>query len=200
MTEQSTNRWKSRAIVTGIFLLFFLPILGSWYLVFFTDYKHGGGGVQHGILINPPRQLEDVELFDLLSSRTGKLHGKWTMLMIVASGCDQACTDNLYRLRQLQLAMGKDMHRLQRAAWFMDKTVQQDAGRLFAEYAGQTLLSPANGGKDFLSRFMVNGKFDNHAIYLIDPAGFLMMAYPADTKPSGIIKDLKRLLRNSKMD
>ena len=199
MTEQSPSRWKSRAIIIAVFLLFFAPVLVSWYLVFFTGYKHGGG-VQHGILIDPPRQLEDVELFDPLSGKTARLHGKWTLLMMVTGSCDQACTDNLYRMRQLQLVMGKDMYRLQRAAYFIDKIARQDAGRLFADYAGQMLLSPAITMDEFLSGFKMNDKIDDHALYLIDPAGFLMMMYPADTDPSGIIKDLKRLFRNSKMD
>lgn len=198
MTEQQVNLWKSRTVPIVIFLLFFLPILVAWYLVFFTDYMQGRAGVQHGILIDPPRLLTDAGLIDPVSGNKGKLHGKWTFLIIVTGACDQACLNNLYRARQLHLAMGKDMYRLQRAAWFMDKTVQAEAGRLFAEYAGQSYLPGGDNG--FLPLFEINGKMDDGVIYLIDPAGYLMMFYPADTNPSGIIKDLKRLLRISKMD
>jgi len=33
--------------------------------------------------------------------------------------------------------------------------------------------------------------------YLVDPLGNLMMSYPADAAPKGMLKDLKRLLRLS---
>ena len=36
-------------------------------------------------------------------------------------------------------------------------------------------------------------------LYLVDPLGNLMMSYPADAEPGGIIKDLKRLLRYSRI-
>jgi hypothetical protein len=34
-------------------------------------------------------------------------------------------------------------------------------------------------------------------LYIVDPMGNLMLAYPAGTDPVGIIADLKRLLRYS---
>ena len=35
-------------------------------------------------------------------------------------------------------------------------------------------------------------------IFLIDPYGYLMMQYPKGTEPKGIIKDIERLIKNSK--
>jgi hypothetical protein len=40
--------------------------------------------------------------------------------------------------------------------------------------------------------------FDSESIYLIDPYGNLMMQYKKGTNPSGIIKDIERLIRISK--
>jgi len=36
-------------------------------------------------------------------------------------------------------------------------------------------------------------------IYLVDPLGNLLMRYPTTVKPGGMLKDLKRLLRLSKI-
>jgi cytochrome oxidase Cu insertion factor (SCO1/SenC/PrrC family) len=36
-------------------------------------------------------------------------------------------------------------------------------------------------------------------IFLVDPQGYLIMWYPRDANPSGLIKDLERLLRISKI-
>ncbi len=201
MTEAPAGRWRSRAIIIAVFLLFFLPILVSWYLVFFTDYKHDAkSGTQHGILINPPRQLEDIALKDPLSGKITSLHGKWAMFMIVNADCDHGCTENLYRMRQIRLAMGKEMHRVQRASYMADINVSRKADKIFADYAGQLLLSSSDTDDGFLSTFIIDGEVYDHAIFLIDPFGFLMMVYPETTDPSGIIKDLKKLLRISKIE
>ena len=44
---------------------------------------------------------------------------------------------------------------------------------------------------------LLQSHYDQGAILLIDPRGFLMLRYPGNTDPSGIIRDLSRLLRIS---
>ena len=48
---------KGRLILIAIASMFFFPILLSYYLNFYTDFKKDAEGVQHGILINPPIKL-----------------------------------------------------------------------------------------------------------------------------------------------
>ena len=43
---------KGRLVLIAIAAMFFLPILLSWYLNFFTDFKKDAEGIQHGVLIN----------------------------------------------------------------------------------------------------------------------------------------------------
>lgn len=181
-------------------MLFFSPLLLSWYLVFYTDYKHDAkSGTQHGILIEPPRLLQDVSLKDPATGETVPLYGKWTMMTIADGSCDQPCRDNLYRMRQIRLATGNEMPRLQRATYFSDINTAQKADEILADYAGHLLL-PENPGGNFLSAFSVDGLDAKNAIFLIDHHGFLMMVYPAATDPSGIIRDLKKLLRISRTE
>jgi hypothetical protein len=42
-----------------------------------------------------------------------------------------------------------------------------------------------------------SGSLNSERIYVIDPLGNLMMFYAADTKPKGMLEDMKRLLRLS---
>ncbi len=51
--------------------------------------------------------------------------------------------------------------------------------------------------KNYLHLFQDLRLNDQGAIFLIDLRGFLMMGYPGDTDPSGVIRDLSRLLRIS---
>ncbi len=196
---QENNKFKSRWMLFGFFMLFFSPILLSWYLVFFTDYKPGSG-TQHGILINPPRQLGNLQLLDPLTGKKHSLYGYWNMVVLVDKTCDEACINDLYRIRQIRLATGNEATRVQRVVYFFDGKMVENAAELFNNFNGQLILPAENVNEQQLTLFDISGIDSKHTIYLIDPAGFLMMSYPGGTDPSGIIKDMKRLLRISKID
>jgi len=198
MSEQTdNNRHKTKLIL--LILMFLLPVAGSWYLVFFTDYARDGEGAEHGALIKPPRQLENVSLLRVNENSTEQvsLFGKWSMLFFVDGPCDTRCEDSLYRLRQIRLATGREMKRLQRVAIIDQSESSQFSDYLSKNYPGQLYVSKKGLGEGFLQQFQGLELDDKAAIFLIDTRGFLMMHYPGDTDPSGIIRDLKRLLRIS---
>ena len=198
MTEITATQRRSRLVMIAIFLLFLLPPLLAWFVVFETNYKrNAGGGVQHGILIDPPRALENRDLVDPVARAKKPLYGKWTMFALVEGGCDRDCKEVLYRMRQIRLAMGEHVFRVQRAVYFASEGMEENAINIFFGYEGQLVLARNQAGADFRKNFLVDDKMPDHAIYLIDPRGFLMMCYPKDTNPTGIIKDLKRLLRTT---
>lgn len=201
MSEQTdNNRHKIKLIL--LILMFLLPVAGSWYLVFFTDYARdsgSGGGAEHGSLIKPPRHLEDASLMRVNEDSTEQvsLYGKWTMLFFVDGPCDTRCEDSLYRLRQIRLATGRQMQRLQRVAIIDEVESSQFSDKLSKSYPGQLYVSKKDLGEDFLQQFQGLDLDGKATIFLVDTRGFLMMHYPGDTDPSGIIRDLKRLLRIS---
>ncbi len=190
---------RSRTKLILLVLMFFLPVAFSWYLVFFTDYARSGGGAEHGFLIDPPRQLENISLLRVNEHSTEQvsLHGKWSMLFFVDGFCAVACEENLYRLRQIRLATGRQMQRIQRVA-IIDKDKELGIYDSFSKkFPGQLYASKVSLDKYFLRQFQELGLQDKSAIFLIDARGFLMMRYSGDTDPAGIIHDLSRLLRIS---
>lgn len=198
MPEQ-TDKSRSTFKLFLLLLMFLLPVVGSWYLFFHTDYARDGEGVEHGDLIKPPRQLENITLLRVNEDLTEQvtLHGKWTMLFFVEGACEASCEENLYRLRQIRMATGKEMLRVQRVA-----VVNQNEESLFGEYLsknypGQIYVSKSDLGENFITQFQDLKLNDAAAIFLIDPRGFLMMRYSSETDPSGIIRDLSRLLKIS---
>lgn len=191
---------RSRTKLILLILMFLLPVAGSWYLVFFTDYaRDGKGGAEHGSLINPPRQLENVSFLRVneRSTEQASLYGKWSMLFFVDGSCEAECGENLYRLRQIRLATGRQMQRIQRIAIIDEVESLRFSDNLSENYPGQLYVSRKDLGEDFLQQFQGLELHDKSAIFLIDTRGFLMMRYPGDTDPSGIIRDLSRLLRIS---
>lgn len=198
MTEQANIRRKNIRTSIAIVLVFLVPILLAWYMTFTAEHGDGvGGGAQHGILIDPPRLLENHELLDPVAGGKTTLHGKWTMLALIEGECGQDCKDVLYRMRQIRLAMGENLYRVQRAVYFAGEGAEDNAKNIFSGLEGQLILARDKAGADFRKSFLVEGGYIGEAIYLIDPQGFLMMCYPKDTDPSGMIRDLKRLLRVS---
>jgi hypothetical protein len=89
------------------------------------------------------------------------------------------------------------MKRLQRVAIIDEGESSRFRDILSENYPGQLYSSKKDLGKDFLQQFQGLEPDDKAAIFLVDTRGFLMMRYPGDTDPSGIIRDLSRLLRIS---
>lgn len=193
---------KRRTVWIFLFLgvLFILPILGAHLL-----YKYGRGYLlkkptHHGVLLQPPLSLEKFVIYD----EKGKvrdaeaMRGKWLLLYIhLEPACEKTCMTHLYFMRQIRLALGKEGPRLMN--WFLTlskNALPVETQRLetrLAIHHGQT--SPQM--LKFLFTSMPYASISG--FYIVDPLGNLIMAYPQDENPDHILKDLKRLLRASRI-
>lgn len=120
------------------------------------------------------------------------LRGKWLFLLVQAGECDQACAQNLYLLRQVRMATGREQERIQRLALttrpLADALLQEHAGLHVARYAdAQTLGVPLN-----------RPDAAGH-IYLIDPLGRFVLRYPTEADGGKMLKDVQRLLKYSRI-
>jgi hypothetical protein len=186
---------RGRLIILALVLIFAAPPVVSWLLFTYTDIGRGGG---HGDLFQPPRPLPDVALVDGAGG-AARLHGYWTLVHLASGGCESACAEALYRMRQARLAMGRNSERVRRVVAFPPGETAPLA-RFAADWPGQFVVDPAAGFASF-EDFRVSPAEDPFAagrLYLVDPRGNLMMSYARDADPEGIIKDLRRLLRYSR--
>lgn len=202
MSEQK-NKLKNRLILCTVLIAFFAPLIIAWWYLNFTDVVESGAKSNYGDLILPARPLPDFALTDPLSaSRKGQLHGKWSLFYISNTGCNTACEENLYRMRQLRLTTGKDDHRVQRVLLVLHGLDDVNPV-VFESYSGQWLLTIDSKEQDiFLAKFKLSEEDrpeKSRRLYLVDPNGNLMMSYPFDSEPRGIIQDLKKLLKHSKI-
>ena len=97
-------------------------------------------------------------------------------------------------MRQVRLAQGKEMGRVERAFLITDKAPLTP--KKLAPYDGTRLLRA--GGKGVLENFPAAGPRAAH-IYLVDPLGNVILRYPRDPDPRRMIKDLQRLLKVSRI-
>lgn len=200
MTE---NGKRKPLLLLLIFAMFAAPALISWLLLGFGNVGNEGGA-SHGQLIDPPRPLPDMLLVN--PSKAGdqvSLHGKWSLVYLHEGSCEQNCAENLYKMRQIRLATGKHAPRLQRVLLQFGDNDEPLSAEHKQHFAGQLVL-PASKTEQFpgIASFRLGesgSPIQEHRIYLVDPLGNLMLAYPEGAEPRGIIKDLNRLLRYSRI-
>jgi cytochrome oxidase Cu insertion factor (SCO1/SenC/PrrC family) len=187
---------KGKLLLIAIALLFFLPIIASWYLVFFSDYKKNTIGTQHGELIAPVIDIGEIKAREIKTMGEVLISKKWTLVFIQKKICGNFCKERFYQLKQIRLALGEDRNKVERLVIFNKPNDLKEFKDL---YPSQKFID--NSFKDYYSLVR---KFDNYIsdevnpIFLIDPYGFLMMQYSQDSDPMGIIKDLEKLIKNSK--
>jgi hypothetical protein len=156
------------------------PVLAGWilYLSRWTPRDTGN----YGELI-APRPLSGPAL--------DALRGKWVLVAFDAAACAADCEKKLYFMRQVRKAQGKESGRVERL-WVLTDAAAPRA-ELRAAIEGTQILR--------LESFAAAGEFPGNPtrhIYLIDPLGNLMMRFPPEPDPSGVIKDLQRLLKYSR--
>ena len=182
-----------------IVVAFLSPIALSYYLIGKPDIVEQRGLSNKGDLISPPRLISDMQLLDPVAKKNYPLYGKWN-LVYVTDVCDKACFDNLYRMRQIHVAMDKYSLRVQRVL-LMTSAAPESLLPDLTEYAGQRVITRADR-QQLLSTFQF-GEGDQpvraNRLYIVDPIGNLMMSYPPDINPRGIMTDLKKLLKASRI-
>ena len=183
------RRRRNRILLVGTFLFFFLPIVGAWLLNVFAPDWRPFGTTNYGALVQPVRPITAVGLrrADGAALDAGYLNGRWTLVHIHEGACDGDCQDGLARLRQVQQALGDDMNRVQLLA------VGDDSGNDPGD-ATAVVAEP-----EWLAAFSFADPPTGPGIYLVDPQGYLMMRYPSDAEQRGVLTDLERLLKISKI-
>lgn len=193
------EKTKSRMFLIGVFAVFFGPLLIATWLFYVPNSWMSSKTQNHGELIHPAIPLDDFTLTSINGDTWGKpqFMGKWTLLYIGDESCDLYCEASLFKMRQVRLTLGRDSQRVQRKYLGIDNEKnKQNLNEIMKAYPHmQVNWFKLSGIKNSLSLFKLQKNF----IYLIDPLGNLMMQYSQDATSKGIQKDLKRLLKFSKI-
>lgn len=195
MSEISGGRSGRQALVTVILIVavFLLPLVAAWL------WRPSGDTANYGTLIRPPRPLKSFEMVDLEGNAAGleALRGKWTLLYVGRGRCLEQCRHNLFKIERVRLAQGKNMRRVQSLYLAPREMESRIVADTLVQYRGLKgyRISPGELGV-MAPGFDLEGR---ERIYVVDPLGNLMMFYSADADPTGIKKDLERLLKVSQI-
>jgi hypothetical protein len=175
-------------------LLFFGPLAAAAFLYYSDLGWRPAATVERGQLYQPPVQLPDTNLgTSVEQSEQSRLRGRWGLLYVSAERCDADCRDALTIMRQVRLAFGKDMGRIARVLLVAGSLPALDA--FYEEFPGM-VVSPGSESGDIQQ--LIGGSVSGE-IFISDPQGNLVMRFPPGTSIQDIHKDLKHLLKLSRI-
>lgn len=116
--------------------------------------------------------------------------GHWVVLVAAPAACDDACAKRLYATRQARTMQGKDRDRVARV-WLA--TGEGAPAPALLEQHPDVAVVRAD------PRTAARLPLGAGAIYLVDPLGNQVLAWPADPDIRGVARDLAKLLRTSRI-
>ena len=205
--EQKKHRSKTPLII--ILLMSLAPLVAA-LIVYFIPELRPEGSAAYGELVQPQRPMPNAK--DLpLTTLDGKpfdldsLKGKWIMMAADGAACPESCARKLYIIRNTHASQGKHVERLARV-WFItdDAPVPE---KVLEAYKGAVMVrvNPV-----VLQQFLLGGAPGSVTpeqarqglsipIWVIDPLGNLMLEYPAVADPEMFRKDIRKLIKSSRI-
>ena len=117
-----------------------------------------------------------------------ELRGKWVLVLAAPGACDESCANALYATRQARTIQGREMDRVARV-WLVTQGAPAPAALTghpdLAAVAAPAGLDTFPAGRD--------------RIYLVDPLGNLVLAWPRAPDIKAMARDITRVLRASRI-
>lgn len=184
---------RNSLVISSFLATFIVPILlAGWYYYYGPTQSKTNN---YGNLITPPWQVTHLALTDTLGKPLDKksVFYKWTLVYVSPNVCDKVCQNTIFYLRQIRTATGKEQLRVRPAVLtFSDEKPDPALISLLHNRYPQTAhwVSTTSNSKQ---------AFIKGSVYFIDPHGNILMQYPPGANPSGILKDLNKLLKVSQI-
>lgn len=181
MTTKTTNRWTLYAV----FGVTIVPLMLAM-LMYFNLWGVPDGRTNFGQLLLPPKDIQQAQLVDEKQTPWSQASAdkRWLLVYLTPADCAQPCEEATHLLRQINVALGKEAHRVTRLLVNQQGQFNQ---KFEADYPALIQL------KSLSQETFEAGE----GIYIVDPLGNIMMYYSTDFVGKELLKDLKKLLRTS---
>lgn len=189
MTDSPKKGQQELLAIVGIAFLPFL-IAGVLFIGFPSD-EIPDETVNEGSLIIPPIQLA------ALSTAGLEVDGKWWLIHVVEDKCNNECRDVLFLTRQSRKALGKNAARVRRVAVSSGELAQSFMQLVESEHKSLSLAVDKRV-VDAFATSIEQEKIVNY-VFLMDPLGNVMMYYLPVKIGKPLLKDLRHLLRISRI-
>jgi len=167
-----------------VMALFAAPALAAWIA---RDVWQPATITSYGELLEP-REPSIAGLVDAagVPSSLAELSGHWVLLTVVGGDCEEACRHQIYLSRQVRIAQGPEQGRVVRALLRPIANANAEEPDLHRYSAPAEALAAWPGAGSVRT-------------YVMDPRGRVMLRFPADPDGKGMLRDLRQLLKASKI-
>ena len=179
------SKLRSRLTLLLIVAMFFSSF-GIAAFLFFTGWTPAGSR-NFGELLQPPKALAGIQLqrADGTPYAWAPEKQRWQLVVVAPADCGEPCARMLDNLHRVWFSEGRQADRID-ILWFGDVPAQGE------RFRG---LVPMAANPEFIAALPDVSRPDALPVYLVDPDGFLALRYPPGFNPSGLRKDLGRLLK-----
>lgn len=161
-----------------------LTLGGSYLLFYFSQDGNLWGTTNEGEFVTDLT----IESLQLRTDQGVPLApgGLWSLLIVAKGECGQECETSLSQMRALQVLITKDATRIRRALLVTGGSIDESIGATYPRLLRLRGDSPA-------AAELAAG------IYIVDPAGIFVVRFDLGDTGAKVQKDLKRLLRYSRI-
>jgi len=181
------TRAKGRRTLVLLAAVAIAPVIASYSAYYFFPREQR---TNYGELLATPAPPLAGSRADGQPFALTQLRGKWALIVSAPGDCDATCAQALHLTRQVRTIQGREMERVQRV-WLVTGAAAPDPA-LLAQHPD---LLVARVPQDALAGLPAGAD----RIYIVDPLGNLVLAFPPDPDIKRAAKDVERLLRASRI-
>ncbi len=177
MADQNIAKKNRSQILILVLALPLLALFAVYSLIFLAGQETLLQTTNNGEFVDPPMMVRDL---DLTSATGGPVDGSaYWWVWIVAQNCDEDCRKALLELRQLPDLLANEASRVQLALALTGQTDLFTDGRIGAVRLFRI------GNENSLA----------DGLYIVDPAGNVVLHYPMGSAMQALAEDLRKMLR-----
>ena len=190
------NKQNSGRVIASLIFLTPIIVLISSSALFYSGYTPDGT-VNKGTLLSEPIQLSELRLEVDSGPLQDEFPGKWSIVQFVSGDCQEKCWETLYSSRQINTRLAKDSSRVVRYLINIGKNnlSTESLERISEEYP---LLNIGNIESNFVPA-PISERLKDSPYILFDPLGNGILIYDSSLPSGELLKDIKKVLQNSKI-
>lgn len=178
---------------------FVVPVVAA-YALFFLGVTPPAYS-NRGELLNPTINIESFALTDAENQPIAPddiiIH-RWHMILFAGARCDEACKEALYKMRQINIAVGKNAPRVRHTVVHYAPPDEAFSALIEQEYP-DAMRAYSSGQNVEAALQQVGADFRSNEIYLMDPLGNIMLRFTQDQSYRDLMHDLNKLLKVSQI-
>ena len=170
------NYWSLIFLV----ILFIVPGVAA-YVVYQHPALLGNNATNHGMFIKPPVLIKELP--------DGK---KWRLVYYAKNNCGDKCMSDLDKLARIRLALGRHLYEVDGYLFLGNptKNLTTEQEKILKDIDLHVLDFTANNHE-------YKQIFDKDSDYfIINPNGYVVLAYGSEASSQDIFQDLKKLVNN----